>query len=170
MRAEELAVTFVDLGKQAGSPLANHRGEVPIYPASVIKLFYLVAVHRQMEDGQLEDTPELRRALYEMIHHSGNDSTNYLVDLLTGTTSGPELTPAELAVWLEKRELINRYFHAAGYPEINASRKTWHEGAFGRDLQAVTPPANWESSTRRPTLFRAMAPRSSTPLPTPSYW
>jgi Beta-lactamase enzyme family len=32
---------------------------------------------------------------------------------------------------------VNRYFHAHGYPEINANRKTWHEGPYGRDKQAV---------------------------------
>jgi hypothetical protein len=27
--------------------------------------------------------------------------------------------------------------HANGFPEVNASRKTWHEGPYGRDKQAV---------------------------------
>ena len=57
--------------------------------------------------------------------------------MLTGTTSGPELPPAELEAWHERRNVVNRYFHALGYPEINANRKTWNEGPYGRDLQAV---------------------------------
>ncbi len=36
---------------EAMSSCAHHRGDAPIYPASVVKLFYLVAAHRQMEDG-----------------------------------------------------------------------------------------------------------------------
>ncbi len=56
-------------------------------------MFYLVAAHRQMEDGKITDTPELRRAMDDMIVHSGNESTGYVLDLLTATTSGPELPP-----------------------------------------------------------------------------
>ena len=138
LRAEELAVTLVDLRDPANPRQANSRGDAPFYPASVVKMFYLVAAHRQMEDGLISDTPELRRALHDMIVHSGNESTGYVVDVLTGTTSGPELPPAELAAWHEKRNTVNRYFHSLGYLDINANRKTWNEGPYGRDQQAVT--------------------------------
>ena len=80
-----------------------------------------------------------------MIVHSSNEATGYVVDVLTDTTSGPELPPAELAAWHEKRNVVNRYFHARGYPEINANRKTWNDGPYGRDKQAAdqfTPARN----------------------------
>lgn len=137
LRADELAVTLVDLGNPKNPTHAASRGDVPFYPASVVKMFYLVAAHRQMEDGKITDTPELRRALHDMIVHSGNESTGYVLDVLTGTTSGPELPPAELAAWGEKRNVVNRYFHPLGYTDINANRKTWNEGPYGRDKQAV---------------------------------
>jgi beta-lactamase class A len=145
LRAGELAVTLVDLHDLKNPAWANHRGDAPVYPASVVKLFYLVAAHRQMEDRQISDTPELRRALHDMIVHSGNEATGYVVDVLTGTTSGPELPPAELAAWHEKRGAVNRYFHSLGFTEINANRKTWNDGPYGRDKQAVdqfTPARN----------------------------
>jgi beta-lactamase class A len=119
------------------SRCAHHRGDAPVYPASVIKLFYLAAAHQQMEDEKISDTPELRRALYDMIVHSGNEATGYVLDVLTGTTSGPELPPAELGAWHEKRNLVNRYFHSLGYTGVNANRKTWNDGPYGRDKQAV---------------------------------
>jgi Beta-lactamase enzyme family len=158
LRADELAVTLVDLRdlekpapifplasprlggereSRAISRYAHHRGDVPVYPASVVKLFYLVAAHRQMEDGNIADTPELRRALHDMIVHSGNEATGYVLDVLTGTTSGPEFPPAELAAWHEKRNTVNRYFHSLGFTDINANRKTWNDGPYGRDKQAV---------------------------------
>ncbi len=146
LRDDELAVTLVDLRNPANPAFADHYGKMPMYPASVIKLFYLVAAHRQMEDGQISDTPELRRALHDMIVHSGNDATGYILDLLTGTTGGPELPPPELAAWLEKRGVVNRYFHPLGYSDINASRKTWNEGPYGRDRQAVDPPTGSRNS------------------------
>ena len=143
--ANELAITLVDLTAEKNPAWADYRGDAPTYPASVIKLFYLVAAHRQMEDGKIADTAELRRAMRDMIVDSGNEPTAYIMDLLTDTTSGPELAPAELAAWHEKRNVVNRYFHAHGYPEINANRKPWHEGPYGRDKQAVdhfTPSRN----------------------------
>ena len=145
LSAEDLAVTLADLRDVTNPFFANHRGAAPAYPASVIKLFYLVAAHQQMADGQLADTPELRRALHNMIVNSGNEATGYVLDVLTGTTSGPELPSAELAAWHDRRNAVNRYFHARGYWEINANRKTWHDGPYGRDQQAVeqfTPPKN----------------------------
>src|SRR5689334_20995681 len=91
-RADQVAVTLVDLRHPATPVRASHRGDVQIYPASVVKLFYLVAAHRWMEDGKLADTPELRRAMRDMIVESYNEATHYVVDLLTDTTSGPELS------------------------------------------------------------------------------
>ena len=134
---DQLAISLADLTHRNNIVWAHERGDAPTYPASVIKLFYLVATHAQMSEGRLSDTPEVRRAMRDMIVDSSNDATNYLVDLLTGTTSGPELSPAELAFWNERRNVVNRYFHAHGYPEINANRKTWHDSPFGRDWQAV---------------------------------
>lgn len=137
LRPEELAVTLVNLRNPDAPIWEDHRGDAPTYPASVVKLFYLVAAHRQMEDGKIADTAELRRALRDMIVDSGNEATGYVVDVLTGTTSGPELSLPELQSWHERRNVVNRYFHALGYPEINANRKTWNEGPYGRDMQAV---------------------------------
>jgi len=136
LRAEELAVTLVDLGT-GNFPRADHRGNAPIYPASVIKMFYLAAAHRWLEDKKIADTPELRRALRDMIVDSGNEATGYVLDVLTDTTSGPELPPTALAAWHDKRDAVNRWFRSLGYTDINANRKTWNEGPYGRDKQAV---------------------------------
>jgi beta-lactamase class A len=133
---EQLAITLVDLRPSPPYPRASIRGNVPIYPASVVKLFYLAAVHRWLEDGKLADTPELRRAMKDMIVDSSNDATSYLVDLLTGTTSGPELPEAELKSWFERRNAVNRYFAALGYAGINVNKKPWGDGPYGRETQA----------------------------------
>jgi hypothetical protein len=133
LKKEELAITAIDL-KERGHPMtASYRGSVPIYPASVIKLFYLEAAHRWMEDGKIKDTPELRRAMKDMIVLSYNEATHYVLDVLTDTTSGPELAPAEMEKWTEKRNAVNRYFAVRGYTNINANQKPWCEGPYGRD-------------------------------------
>ena len=137
LKPDELAITLIDLRFADRSTRAGYRGDVPIYPASVIKLFYLVAAHRWLEDGRLNDTPELRRALRDMIVDSSNDATHYVIDLLTETTSGPELAPAEIQRWFEQRNAVNRYFAGAGYEGINVNKKPWGDGPYGRESQAI---------------------------------
>ena len=133
----EIAVTLVDLRDSEKPAQASYRGGEQIYPASVIKLFYLAAAHRWMEDGKLKDTEELRRAMKDMIVDSYNEATGYIVDLLTDTTSGPELSPEELEKWYDKRNAVNRYFASLGYTNINVNRKPWGEGPYGRETQSV---------------------------------
>lgn len=137
LQAPQIAVTLVDLRDPARPARGSHRGDHPIYPASVIKLFYLAAAHRWMEDGKLTDTPELRRALSDMIVHSYNEATHYVIDLLTGTTSGPELPEAELKAWFDQRNAVTRYFTGLGYRNVIAHKKPWCEGPYGRESQAI---------------------------------
>jgi beta-lactamase class A len=136
-QSNQLAVTLIDLREVPRPAWASYHGDAEIYPASVIKLFYLVAAHRWLEEGKLQDTPELRRALRDMIVDSSNDATHYVVDLLTGTTSGPELPDEELEAWFEKRNAVNRYFRSLGYTSINANKKPWCEGPYGRERQSI---------------------------------
>jgi len=137
LQSNQLAATLIDLHDAQNPAQASYRGEVEIYPASVIKLFYLVAAHRWLEDKKMEDTPELRRAMRDMIVDSYNEATGYIVDLLTGTTSGPELAPKEIQDWWDKRNAVNRYFTALGYTNINVNKKPWCEGPYGRETQAI---------------------------------
>jgi len=131
--SNQLAVTVIDL-RDGGQPIqASYRGGVPIYPASVIKLFYLAAAHRWMEEGKLKDSPELRRAMRDMIVDSSNDATHYVLDSLTGTTEGPELPEAEMRLWSEKRNTVNRYFAGLGYSGCNMNQKPWGDGPYGRE-------------------------------------
>lgn len=134
---EQLAITVVDLREPDRLRSASHRGAARIYPASVVKLFYLAAAHQWLEEGRLADTPELQRALRDMIVDSSNDATAYVVDLLTGTTSGPELPDAEIAAWFDRREAVNRHFAALGYTGVNANKKPWGDGPYGRETQAT---------------------------------
>lgn len=133
----QIAVTLVDLRDPAKPARGSHRGGEQIYPASVIKLFYLAAAHRWMEDAKLADTPELRRAMSDMIVHSYNEATHYVLDVLTGTTSGPELPEADIKEWFIKRNAVNRHFAALGYTGVNANKKPWCEGPYGRETQAI---------------------------------
>lgn len=158
--ADQLAITLIDLRDPQRPERASYRGTERIYPASVVKSFYLQAVHRWLEDGKLADTEELRRAMRDMIVDSFNEPTGYVLDLLTDTTSGPELSPAEFAAWFEKRNVVNRYFAALGYEKINLNRKTWCEGPYGREKQLANQPPpdhrNWLTTDATARLFTEM--------------
>ncbi len=138
LETNQLAITLIDLSDPAQPVRASFRGGEQIYPASVIKLFYLDAIHRWMEDGKVKDTEELRRAMRDMIVDSLNEATGLIVDSLTETTSGPEMSPEELKAWCDKRNAVNRYFVSLGYTNINVNRKPWCEGPYGREMQSVS--------------------------------
>ena len=115
---------------------ASWAGDRPRYPASVVKLVYLVAAEAWRQADLLADTPELRRALSDMIRDSSNDATSLVVDLLSGTTSGPSLPPEPMAHWVEQRQLVNGWLSELGWPELqgcNACQKTWGDGPYGRE-------------------------------------
>lgn len=130
---KNLALTVIDLTDPAHPEQAGFRGAEPIYPASVVKLFYLVYAHRLLEDGRLKETDELKRALRDMIVDSSNDATGYVLDMLTDTTSGRELQGAEMKRWQQKRDAVNRYYASLGYTNINTNQKTFCEDAYGRE-------------------------------------
>lgn len=130
---DQLAITLIDLRDAERPVLASFRGEDRIYTASVVKMFYLAAAHRWFEDGRLKETDELKRALRDMIVDSSNDATGYVLDVLTGTSSGIELPPAAMKEWQEKRNAVNRYFTSLGYTNINVNQKTFCEDAYGRE-------------------------------------
>lgn len=108
------------------------------YPASVVKLVYLIAAEAWLQDDLLMEVPELRRALAAMVQDSSNDATGLVVDLLSGTTSGPVLPEAAMACWIEQRQLVNQWLAGLGWPElegVNACQKTWGDGPFGRERE-----------------------------------
>jgi hypothetical protein len=139
LEASQLSITLIDLRDPAHPKQASFRGNERVYPASVVKLFYLVAVHRWLEDKKIEDTPELRRALKDMIVDSSNEATQYIVDVITHTTAGYELPPKKMAEWQDKRNAVNRYYSALGYTNINVNQKTFCEDAYGREQVSRGP-------------------------------
>ncbi|MFV0387552.1 MAG: serine hydrolase [Pyrinomonadaceae bacterium] len=133
LKPEEIAATLIDL--RAPKNVASYRGSEKLYPASVVKMFYMVYLHRLLQDGKIKMTPELNRGLTDMIVVSSNDATQYILDVITGTTSGPELSASELEKWGYQRNVVNRYFSSLGYKDINVNQKTYCEDAYGREQQ-----------------------------------
>jgi beta-lactamase class A len=139
LKDDQLSITLIDLRDLQSPATASYRGNERIYPASVVKLFYLAAAHRWLEDRKIADTAELRRSLKDMIVDSSNEATQYVVDVVTLTTSGYELPPKEMEEWQHQRNAVNRYFNTLGYTNINVNQKTFCEDAYGRERVSRGP-------------------------------
>ena len=139
LQENELSITLIDLRDPKHPVTARFRGNERVYPASVVKLFYLVAAHRWLEDKKIEQTPELTRALHDMIVESSNEATQYVLDVITHTTGGYELPPKEMEAWQYQRNAVNRYFSSLGYTNINVNQKTFCEDAYGRESVSRGP-------------------------------
>ena len=75
LASKDVAATLIDLRYANNLKWASVRGEEKIYPASVVKMFYMNALERWLEDGRVKLTPELERGLKDMIVDSSNEAT-----------------------------------------------------------------------------------------------
>jgi beta-lactamase class A len=135
----QLSITLIDLRDPQHPVAASFRGNERVYPASVVKLFYLGAVHRWLEDKKIQETDELKRAVRDMIVDSSNEATQYVLDVLTQTTGGFELPAKEMEQWQYQRNAVNRYYSSMGYANINVNQKTFCEDAYGREKVSRGP-------------------------------
>ena len=122
-----------ECGQGFGAGWGEHRC---FYPASVVKLFYAVAVEQWLQRDLIPDGDELQRALRDMIADSSNDATGLVVDLLSGTNSGPELQGERWLLWQRQRRLVNDWLTELNWPElegVNCCQKTWGDGPYGRE-------------------------------------
>ena len=145
LTADNLAMAAIDVTKPDVLARADYHGDAPFYPASCIKMFFMVETFHQHK----ENDPDVPRALHEMIVQSDNDATAFILDTITNTSSGPQLSGWWLSRFMKKRRTVNRYFNPMGY-DISAMAKPWSFGPFGRDVQVMGGP-------NRPNRNRATA-------------
>jgi beta-lactamase class A len=130
LKPEDLAISVIDVESMQR---ADHNGDEPFYPASVIKLFFMADVYATNK----HTLGDVDRALKEMIVVSDNDATAYLVDILANTTGVTRLEGRALRRYIERRRDINRRFQRLGYEQTSAMMKPWSFGPFGRELQVL---------------------------------
>jgi beta-lactamase class A len=134
LKAEDLAISIIDVTQPHLVSRADYQGDAPFYPASVIKLFFMADVFLTHK----EKVGDVERALKEMISVSDNDATAYLVDVLANTVPGPPLQGRALRRYVERRREINRQFQKLGYENnVSAMMKPWSFGPYGVDLQVL---------------------------------
>lgn len=118
---QSLSITIIDVetGEYAGYQQERLR-----YPASVVKLFWMVNLYAQIEKGILSEE-EFPQYLDAMIKKSDNEAASYIIDRITKTEYKQNIKGEEYKKWRTKRLKINQYFQQAGYDNINISQKTF---------------------------------------------
>ncbi len=137
---QNIAITWIGYQNDKPSPLSGYgtgwNSNKLLYPASIVKLVYALAIEIWIKKDLILESDELSRASYEMIANSSNDATSYILDILTGSTSGPSLNKQNFKGWEIQRKLINSWLEKLQWPELkgfNCCQKTWNEGPFGRE-------------------------------------
>jgi len=137
LAAEGLGLVLVSAG--AGGPEGfAHRGDWRCYPCSLVKSFHLIHALAALEEGRIAPHAELDRAMRDMILWSSNTATNYVIDLLTGTTGDTLLSGADYMDWTIKRGRLNGFFEVLGWPEFdrcNLVQKLMDDTRYGREAQ-----------------------------------
>jgi len=132
LKAEDLAITVVDVTNPSTIDRGDYHGDSAFYPASVVKLFYMAETFHQKK----ENDPDMQRALTEMIVVSDNDATAFILDSISDTCGGPSLFGRAFRKFIDKRSVVNRWFQPMGY-DMSAMAKPWSFGPFGRDMQVI---------------------------------
>ncbi|APB34945.1 hypothetical protein GlitD10_2604 [Gloeomargarita lithophora Alchichica-D10] len=136
-----LSITLMDVTRPDSPQIAGYQQQEWRYPASVVKLFWLVTFLAYQQAGLLSPSPAEPIDLNAMMQHSSNDAASVVVDAITGTASGADLTPGLLAPWKQQRERLNHFFRGAGYGYLNLKHKNFpiyslgQEEPQGRELQ-----------------------------------
>ena len=161
---EAVSISLVDLTGNC-CDYGAYQDQQPRYPASIVKLFWLVALYGHYDAGQLQ--PEID--IYPddevlMSHYSNNGASSRVVDALTQTVSGENLSPADLQTWIEARTRLNDYFLLAQYPDLNIAHKTFPipdldmPSRTGRELQfASGEPEASDSNTLQRNYLTTVA-------------
>ena len=131
---DKLSITLIDV---KSGEIAGYQQQELRFPASVLKLFWLVYTYAGLAQGILPDEAGFTVDLYRMIQQSSNDSASRIIDAVTGTKSGEKLSGEAYENWKQRRLLLSDFFRKAGYEGIIVSQKTLStsERPKGRDGQ-----------------------------------
>jgi beta-lactamase class A len=117
-----LSITLIDLNKNT---TASYQENTLRYPASVVKLFWMVALETKIKQGQVQ-IAAINNDLNTMMFKSDNDAASNVIDAITNTQSSDKsLDKQEFGIWKQQRQSLNDFFEKAGYKDINISQKTF---------------------------------------------
>jgi beta-lactamase class A len=137
LRRAQVGIALLDLPQDGPPRLAHRGGDTAIYPASVVKLVYLMAAYAWQERGRLTIDPGLDAELEAMIRESSNRATQKVFARITGTSPGPNLSAAEYPAFRERRLAVKRWLQELGIDDLHCVNPTYDgDGDLaGRDQQ-----------------------------------
>lgn len=137
LRQAQVGVALLAIPKTGPPKLAHVGGDQAIYPASVVKLVYLMAAYRWQEEDKLTIDPAMDRELEAMIRQSSNQATQKVFARLTGTTPGAALVPGAYRDYRERRLAVKRWLESLGIGDLHCVNPTYDGGGdlVGRDQQ-----------------------------------
>jgi hypothetical protein len=148
-----LSITLIDAktGETAG-----YQEDTLRYPASVVKMFWMVALYAQIENGIWENEDSFIPYITKMIRESDNEAASFILDQFTNTQSSSELSSDKFKSFKNKRQGINRFFQKASYKDINISQKAFPVDYLnlsepkGNELQMLGNPIwDWNKITTK---------------------
>lgn len=120
---KSLSITLIDINRHQISGYQQH---VPRFPASVVKLFWMVALEEYIQQGLISNERGINPSLKAMIVDSDNDASSRIIDVVTKTKSfSKRLDAEEFQVLKNRRNHLNQFFQKAGYQNIVISNKTF---------------------------------------------
>ncbi|MDJ0617810.1 MAG: serine hydrolase [Calothrix sp. MO_192.B10] len=118
-----LSLTLIDLNKKT---ISGYRQHTRRYPASVAKLFWMVAIKSKMQKGLIQANAQMNNDLQKMIVRSDNNASSRIMDWITNTKSGQEqLGVRKFNQWRKNRLTVNHFFQKAAYKNIYLAQKTF---------------------------------------------
>jgi Beta-lactamase enzyme family len=136
---ESLSISLVDLSHNRK---AAYQEKVMRFPASVVKLFWMVELYSGIERGtvspdygQHDLQSGCKLPICRMIQDSDNESASKVVDVLTNTISSKSdiQSAAEYQTWAQRREGLDIYFQRSGYEGISLKHKNFPIPYLGLD-------------------------------------
>jgi beta-lactamase class A len=147
-----LSVTLINAktGETAG-----YQQDTPRYPASVIKMFWMVTLYAQIESGIWKNEKDFSPYVAKMIQESDNEAASFILDLVTGTRSHSKLNLEKFKYWENQRQQVNRFFRQANYKKISIIQKTFPIDYIhlpkpeGSESQLLENSQNWNRITTK---------------------
>lgn len=132
-----ISISVIDLGDPLHPRIGAMKGDTPWYPASVVKMPFMVYAMDLIQKGEVIYDDELRDQMAKMIGPSSNVATQYVVDRITKTTGGESLEGPALEEWLRARYRPYNYFTSLDLDELFVLQKTWDSLPTGRDMDLL---------------------------------
>jgi beta-lactamase class A len=112
----KLAVALVDLADPRWPRFARVNGDTMMYAASLPKIAILLAAFQCFEDGSLQETPQIKTDMIEMIRRSDNFAASQMV--------------ARIGLQKIERVILDPRY---GFYDINKGGGIWVGGSFARN-------------------------------------